>query len=446
MEWFYDGQLRRYVGQLIRMLSGFKYQTSDGKQITVPVLYGDLTRQVSHIIRDNSENKIPSVPRIAVYISGLALDRSRLGDSTFISKMHLREREIDSQTGQYTEFQGPAYTVERLMPTPYLLTVKADMWTSNTDQKLQIMEQILMLFNPSLELQTTDNYVDWTSLSVVELKDITFSSRSIPVGVESDIDIGSLQFETPIYISPPTKVKRLGVIHSVIMNIHDSDYSFLTEEHVTIGNFDIFVYFNKSTQQYYAELLDRKTVIESLPLDKQEAFKKHGNDLNWRLLLDQYGGKFRAGSSQLFLKQPGELEIVGTVAVNDLDETKLIINFDQDTFSSNDYYVNAIINPETFDRFSAPANSKYIVLEDITDPDNDIPSNQRAWPTGFTASANDIIGFNGTVWTVLFNSKTALDIFHARNERTGVQYRFENFEWIRSFEGEYQKDRWRLIL
>lgn len=73
MQYFYDGQIRRYVGQLIRMLSGFKYETEDGKQITVPVMYGDMTRQVASIIRENSENKIPSAPRIAVHLQGLLL-------------------------------------------------------------------------------------------------------------------------------------------------------------------------------------------------------------------------------------------------------------------------------------------------------------------------------------------------------------------------------------
>ena len=46
-----------------------------------------------------------------------------------------------------------------------------------------------------------------------------FSSRSIPVGTESDIDIATLTFSTPIYISPPVKVKRLGVITQVIQSI-----------------------------------------------------------------------------------------------------------------------------------------------------------------------------------------------------------------------------------
>ena len=105
------------------------------------------------------------------------------------------------------------------MPTPYTLTVNCDIWSSNTEQKLQILEQICMLFNPSLEIQTTDNYVDWTSLSVVELDNINFSSRTIPLGTESEIDVATLSFSMPIFISPPTKVKKLGVITHIITSI-----------------------------------------------------------------------------------------------------------------------------------------------------------------------------------------------------------------------------------
>ena len=76
-----------------------------------------------------------------------------------------------------------------------------------------------MLFNPSLEIQTTDNYVDWSSLTSVELTGTSFSSRSIPIGTESEIDIAQLSFTTPIYINMPAKVKKLGIITNVIMSI-----------------------------------------------------------------------------------------------------------------------------------------------------------------------------------------------------------------------------------
>lgn len=455
MQFFYDAQIRRYIGQIIRMLSGFKYQSADGKQTTIPVSYGDLSRQVAHIIRDNSENKIPSAPRIAVYITGLQLDRNRLADATHISKVHVRERKkvFDNEGAfvGYDQTQGDNYTVERLMPTPYKLTIKADIWSTNTDQKLQIMEQILMLFNPSLEIQTTDNFVDWTSLSVVDLTDVSFSSRSIPVGLESEIDIGTLTFETPIWISPPSKVKRLGVIHDIIMNIHDESYSFETQERVNISGFDIFVYYDPNAGQYYAELLEPKAIVSELPDDEQEAWRKSGRDLNWRYLLDQYPGRFRAGSSQLFLIQADGNEIVGTVAINELDETKLVINFDQDTYNTETLIegdttgitrgsVDAIINPERYNPgVPLTGNPRYLLL-------NDIANDSEAWD-GFVAGANDIIEWTGTGWEIIFDaSEHTEDPVFTLNLRTGVQYKYDDGVWTRSFEGEYPRGYWRLML
>tara|TARA_B100001094_G_scaffold301008_1_gene326935 strand:+ start:613 stop:879 length:267 start_codon:yes stop_codon:yes gene_type:complete len=75
MDHFYDGQIRRYVTQMMRILSNFPVKDGKGATKDVPVVYGDLTRQVANIIRENSENKIPSAPRIACYITALELDK-----------------------------------------------------------------------------------------------------------------------------------------------------------------------------------------------------------------------------------------------------------------------------------------------------------------------------------------------------------------------------------
>ena len=192
MQHFYDGQVRRYITQVIRLMSNFSYKDGDGALRTIPVMYGDMTRQVAHIIRDNSENKIPSIPRMGIYVTNLQMDRTRLSDASFVSKVHLRERSYDATGKEYLNTQGKNVTVERLMPTPYTLTVNCDIWSSNTEQKLQILEQICMLFHPSIEIQTTHNYIDWTSLSVVELDNINFSSRTIPVGTETEVDVATL--------------------------------------------------------------------------------------------------------------------------------------------------------------------------------------------------------------------------------------------------------------
>jgi len=350
MQYFYDGQIRRYLTQIIRLLSNFVVRYGDGTLVRVPVMYGDADRQAASIINQNSENTLPATPKIAVYVTDFDLARDRLGDATYVGKMHFRERAVDEDTGMYTNEQGKNYTVERLMPTPFTLTVKVDIWSANTEQKLQILEQILVLFNPSLEIQTTDNYVDWTSLSVVELGDVVFSSRTIPTGTNSAIDVASLTLTTPVWISPPVKVKKLGIVTSIINNIFSTidpgpaDYidglgvdpnvgvrnpsNFLTEEIVTVGNYDIFV--EGST----ARLINNETGASTY--------------LSWKMITDQYPGTFTPGLSKIYLIQADATEVVGTLSIHPQDDTVMVAAWDTDTFPSNNY-IDSSGNIESID-------------------------------------------------------------------------------------------------
>ena len=49
MDYFYDGQIRRYVTQFMRVFIGFKYKTGGSvpEERHIPVMYGDMTRQVA---------------------------------------------------------------------------------------------------------------------------------------------------------------------------------------------------------------------------------------------------------------------------------------------------------------------------------------------------------------------------------------------------------------
>ena len=87
-------------------MSNFSYKDGKGALTQVPVLYGDLTRQVANIIRENSENKIPSAPRMAVYITGLEMDRDRLSDSSYVNKVNIREQAYDSTGKEYLNKEG----------------------------------------------------------------------------------------------------------------------------------------------------------------------------------------------------------------------------------------------------------------------------------------------------------------------------------------------------
>jgi len=223
---FYDQQIRRYIIQFIRMVSNFQVEFGKDRNSVialqrVPVIYGDSSRQVASIIQQNSENVLNAVPAMAVYVSGLTYDRERLQNPTYVGKLNLRERYFDPATGQMSTTQGDVFTVERLMPVPYKLTLNLDIWTSNTEQKLQLLEQLTILFNPALEIQSTDNYIDWTSITYVLLTNVNWSSRTVPIGTDTPIDVATLTFELPIFISAPALVKKLGVVQKIIASIFD---------------------------------------------------------------------------------------------------------------------------------------------------------------------------------------------------------------------------------
>ena len=487
MQHFYDGQIRRYVTQLVRLFSNFSYKDGDDKIVQVPVMYGDITRQVGHILRDNSENKIPSAPRMSVYITGLEQDRSRTSDSSFTSKVHIRERAYDDSGKEYLNTQGKNYTVERIMPSPYTLNVNVDIWSTNTDQKLQIMEQLLMLFNPSLEIQTTDNYIDWSSLTSVELTGTSFSSRSIPIGTESEIDIAQLNFTTPIYINMPAKVKKLGIITNVIMSIFDE-----SNGTINLGNStpELKAYSDSPPERATMNKQNKRTERDSLNVSVTTATYKDYDmvvmnniaqiidrgktgTVTWTKLLEVLPGEYRAGLSQLQLQRKilaGEdtsISVNGTVTINPLDESQLVVAWDEDTIPTNTTLpspagrnntgsIDFIIDPGKYNPTDAKAAGlRLLLLGDINTSSNvgeagyDGPD---AWKnadnTDFVAGENDIVEWSGTAWSVVFDASTdsGTATKYITNLNTGVQYRWTGTEWILSFEGEYRKGTWRLSL
>lgn len=459
---FYDGQIRKFLTQFIRVLSNFNIETGKGADGTVqlkqvPCVYGDVTRQVANILKQNSENSLVYAPKIAAYITGLEYDRERMQNPYHIEKQHLKQRDRNAD-GTYNENLGAGYTIEKVMPSPFRLQVQADIFTTNTDMKLQIMEQILYLFNPDFEIQKSDNYIDWTSLSYIELTGTTFSSRTIPVGTETEIDVASMTFSMPIWLSPPVKVSKLGVIEKIIMSVYDDDGgitkglidgSLLSRSYITPGNFNLFLSGNQlrlfgttginvgsGGDGYY-------TGASATDLDP---FTTFGPPINWNTLLNQYG-KITNGISTIKLQQENGNEVVGTIAPSPLDESILVFSIDSDTVPANTLTaVSKIINPLTFDPETPTDGTRYLVVNDIGDSTNTFDA--TAWGN-LRASTNDIIEYNATTgkWGVVWDaSDPDSTLAYVTNSNTGIQYKFTNGTWVKSYEGIYVAGKWTLVL
>src|SRR6056300_1980033 len=468
MQHFYDGQVRRYLTQMMRILSNFPVKDGSGAIKDVPVMYGDLTRQVANIIRENSENKIPSAPRISVYVTGLELDKDRLTDATYTRKTNIRERAYDDENEEYLNYQGKNYTVERLIPTPYLMRINADIWASNTDQKLQILEQILVLFNPSLEMQKSDNFVDWTAITVVNLENVNWSNRSIPVGVDSEIDIATLTFSVPIYISPPVKVKKMGVVTNIITSMFDENRGTI-EDGISIPQLNQFddapvpgATTNELGQKANTILANE---MANVNYNTYGVYLENGiaqlyangrvGSKNWQDIFEALPGQYGAGVSRIYLTNlDTDVTVTGTFAQNPLDDTQIQIDFDEDTFPQDTIIegrtsIDYIIDPTTFNPLTRLTDGlRLLILEDIGKEGQTVHA--QAWTnndgTGLVAKANDIIEWDGSKWNIVFDSSEVSTTTYTTNLNTQTQYRFDNGEWLKSVDGDYPVGTWRIEL
>lgn len=460
--YFYDSQVKRFLLQFSRILSNWEvtagYDPNNNPIIKrVPIMYGDSSRQAQTILANNSASNLPSAPLITYWITGVEYDQRRTQDPYFVDKLNVRQRTYNTDTQEFESTQGNAYTVERLMPVPYTLRVNVDFWTSNYNQKLELLEQLGTLFNPSMELQSTDNFIDWTSLSVVYQDGLTFSSRSIPMGTANPIDIMSWKFYMPIWISSPVKVQKMGIIQKIIASIFKGQYrDDMQDDDLLLGT-------RQKITPYGYKLLLLNNELQILPAN--EAFNPSNNNLEpntppstslgWKAVLNAYG-VVREGVSLISLENPYmETPIVGTISYNPLDDRFLVYTVDEDTLPLNTLDpVDSVIDPlqKYPDSGLPPAatGQRYLIVNNIPRQlGYSLPSTQvSAWP-GLTAGANenDIIEFDGTNWFVSFDSENDDRVQYVKNLTTNMQYRYiYNEGWMKAVEGWYGQGNWNITI
>ena len=235
MDFFYFQQLRQYRIQVINAFSNFYVsygKNPDGTENLhqVPCKYGDSSRLAESIILGGSENKLPNAPFISVYVTGLHLNPERRQAPSLVSPVLVDERKYNENTQSYGDTPGNRYTVLRHMPVPFTLDFHVDFWTTNLDQKEQLLEQTQVIFNGAIDIQTSTNPLDWTVLTTLEPTNITWSSRTIPMGTDNPIDVATVEYKLPIWINPPAKVQYQKIIQNINTKINKGGYNPLTME------------------------------------------------------------------------------------------------------------------------------------------------------------------------------------------------------------------------
>ena len=195
----YDKQLRNYLVQFCTVFAGIQVEV--GKRddiephlITVPIKSASADRVVGAIgivgvgpVGSIMAAHLASLDQFPEQRKGVGASRRQ----TYVPVGGLIPDDIK--------------VVQQRMPVPYRATYELAIWTSNTQQRDQILEQLLCIFNPTLQLQTSDDVFDWTRVTDIELTDIRLE-ENIPIGTDRRLIQSTLSFSCPIRLSVPADV------------------------------------------------------------------------------------------------------------------------------------------------------------------------------------------------------------------------------------------------
>jgi len=217
---YYDKQLKRYMIQFMAIFAGIKVQvgksgTEDQRLISVPIANSSKDRVVAWIKSEQTQNKLIRVPMFAATLTNLLLaPELRKGIGVTRRKTYMPIGGV---------YPDDFNVVHQYMPVPYKATFDLTIWASNQDQHYQILEQILSLFDPLIQIQTSDDVFDFTKITTVELVNINFE-ENVPAGIDRRLIQTTLSFEVPVYMASPTNLTkqyieqiylRIGVVDSL---------------------------------------------------------------------------------------------------------------------------------------------------------------------------------------------------------------------------------------
>ena len=198
----YSSQLRTYGLQFAAIFAGIQVEVGKRNDIEphlihVPIKNASLDRIVGHIKSENTQNKPIRLPIMSYQLVNVdSAPELRKG-------VGVKRRSSYMPTGGV--FPDDIEVVEQRQPVPYRAIFELAIWASNQDQHYQIVEQIFTLFDPLLQIQRSDEIVDGTKITSVELTDIRFD-ENLPQGSDRRIIQSRLGFSVPIYLSIPAKV------------------------------------------------------------------------------------------------------------------------------------------------------------------------------------------------------------------------------------------------
>lgn len=225
-DYYYGEQIKNYITQFAQVFSemyvtvGKNDSGSTLNYIRIPIVYGSPDKVVASIKAENTQNSMVRIPMFSIKLDGISIMMDRK------SGTNTEHRKTVLPLGG--DIKTDLKVVKRLKPLPYNLSFSVTAFASNSNQMFQIIEQILILFDPFLQFQTSDVYGDWTKIVDAELTSVNLDDNRSPNN-DGRILQTSFGFDVRAYMAPPSDIKR-NAITSIRLRIDAISSSMNTQD------------------------------------------------------------------------------------------------------------------------------------------------------------------------------------------------------------------------
>ncbi|MBG24111.1 MAG: hypothetical protein CMF22_11750 [Idiomarinaceae bacterium] len=210
----YGAQFERFLSQFARVLSGFQVRDGvkrDGDETVktrrVPVVYGSMSRVVAQLLNDRDFLSNRRVPMMAFNLDSLEIDQEAKRNVYHVDEVSYKT--ADGTHASYSRAMGPAF----------IMNVSVSIYASSNTELFSILEQILLVFNPRVSIQTDNSVFNQDYISDITLEGIN-NEVSYPLGTDQRVVEQTLNFSLPVRLSYPVDLSS-GIIERIRMRIFD---------------------------------------------------------------------------------------------------------------------------------------------------------------------------------------------------------------------------------
>lgn len=450
--YWYHSCIRTYILHTLRLFQNFCIsegldENGNNKLRRIPCVYMSTDKSVVYMLNNATDTVLQSCPKMILALSNVKLNSNKMcGPAYFEQEVSVTEKKFNPDIGNYEYTPGNSYNITRLNPLPLGLEFKLYILTSMQDQKFQLFEQIRSIFSPTLELQTSENPLDWSRVTAITLTGLNWSSKGTENLDGSTLDSMDMTFEVDINLDMPSLVQKETIIDQVVTQIGDGD---TLDDMMAWSLEDV-------TRSYYSPSNNRIKVMlaengqQKLILEPSEKCK------TWYELFEHYGIKYNKLKLDININCLTDsnidqrTDIIGHIHLN--PNTPEIADWHIDTSTlpqTNVKQINEIVDPHNCSP-KTTIGTRYLIDSDISNCElwgKFINENGVELTDYEKVSEGSIIEYTENGWKVSLNPKATRGVYYVRDDSEPLKiYTYNNDYnmWVDVINKTYPVGFWRI--